>query len=76
MAKTKNTPGPKKQHGSRRDYHIKVSEEVLDGEYMSLADAFEQAAAADKDHKGIVAYVSMIIRERPEIQALLRQKEQ
>lgn len=76
MAKTKGKPGPKpgstKKHGDRRDFHILLSADVLEGESMSLADAFEKSA---EKHGGIVAYSAKVIRERPEIKGLLSRGE-
>lgn len=69
MARTKTTPGPKRCHGARRDYHILLSSEMHNGERMALSDAYERVAAI---HGGVIAYTAMIVRERPEILALLQ----
>jgi hypothetical protein len=68
MADSKRKPGPKRQHGERRNYHILLSTEVDNEEAMSLADAFEKVS---EKHGGIVAYTAMIIRSQSEIQSLL-----
>lgn len=68
MAKTKMKPGPKPRYGTRRDYHFRLSSDIQKGEKISLADAFEQAA---KEHGGVIAYTTMIIKDRPEIKELL-----
>ena len=72
MARTKGTPGPKPQYGEREDFHILLSKGIVEGEAMPLAKAFKTVA---KQHGGVIAYVTKIIRERPEILALLEQKQ-
>lgn len=59
---------PIRKHGARRDYHILLPMDIQNGNSMSLADAFEQAA---QEYGGIIAYAVMIISERPEIKNLI-----
>lgn len=73
MPKTKNKPGPKpgttKKYGERRDYHFRLTSDVLPGETMSLADAFDSIAAG---RGGDNAFIVQILREHPAIQAKLK----
>lgn len=71
MAKTKGTPGPKKKYGKRRDFHILLSDEVKEGQTMSLAEAFDQVAKANN---GVVEFVTNLIQNLPEIQDKLYQQ--
>jgi len=75
MAKTKSKPGPKGK-GNRRDYHIRVSADVQQGETMSLADAFEKAAdiyAEEQREQGnpvqgaVIAFAEKVLRDHPDI---------
>ena len=89
MARTQGKPGPKPRYGKRRDYHILLAASPAEGEVMSLAEAFEQAAkdyevqqrrqAALQGEKrqetsGLIAYLECVLRERPEIAARLKEQ--